>query len=257
MYNERDAQFLRELEAKLTPHYTPPACPGGHDFLHVKSMIQLGPQIQSLMMTEENKRFELFYYDITCWLHNIDRPHEFKKQIGGDKRKLVDICDNYLSGSPLSTEKYLLVVNAVVEHPKFKDDLVNDSYLLTAVRIADKVVRLGPDGIVSAAAFRGPELLAYDPNNPFGYQSTVEGKLKTVYNDFMRVLEWYGMLPFDWARDLVKLEDINTYLNFVRSFGRMIAKRCGVKNLVEEDIQKALGAYYFKICPKTHWTDTL
>ena len=248
MYNERETQFLQELEAKLIPYYTPPACPGGHDFLHVKSMIQLGSRIQ-LLMSDENRKPNLLEYDVTCWLHNIDRPHELNKEIGGDKRKLADICYDYLSGSPLSTEQRLRIVDAVIEHPKFKDDLDRDSSVLTAIRIADKVVRLGPDGIVSAAAFRGPELLAYNPNNPFGYQSTVEGKLKTVYNDFMRVLEWYEMLPFDWARDLVRERDMNAYLSFVRSFGRMIAQRCDVMNKVEEDIQRALGKYYKKFNP--------
>ena len=233
-----NTNLVGPLEAKLASLYAMPNSPGGHDILHVRRMIDMGPRIAEVT----GLTFDLDEYAAAVLLHNIDRGAAVQgvaKLIS--LGQLVKVLLDETAFSPEAKDRIIVVV---LQHSK-KDDEPGDSTLLQAVRIADKLDRLGPLGIVSAAAFRGSELPLYDPVHPFGYTSTAEGKMmKTVYVDFFRVMEWVGMLPSDQARSLINRNDMTAFINYVRAFGREIALRHGVVNRVEDDIKKALGSYY-------------
>ncbi len=190
--------FLKWLSDFLRPHYTPPAIAGGHDWTHVERLITLASGITRFL------NFNMDEFQAAAWLHNLDRATNLKEVVkinGG----LKAYCLKLLSEGPFDEDAQERIVDAVLQHNK-KDDEPGDSTLLQALRIADKVDRFGPLGIMAISAHQGPNLISYDPHNPFGYDSTAEDKLKSVYNNFMRVLEWYGMLPSAHARALIRSE---------------------------------------------------
>ena len=61
---------------------------------------------------------------------------------------------------------------------------------------------------------------------------------------FMCNLEWVGMLSCDAARDLIDPAYLAQFLLFLRLLGREMAQHAGCPNESENDIRKALGAYY-------------
>lgn len=232
-------EFLRSLDERLRIPYTPPNLAGGHDVTHVERLAARGRKIGTIL------KFDPDELAAAVWLHNLDRATLLGpeiKEAGG----LANYCRTLLIDSPFNPEQRERIIDAVLQHPK-KDDDPSDSPLLTALRIADKLDRIGPLGILSIPAFRGPNLLPYDSKQPFGYDSTVEGKLKSIYNDFFRVLEWYGMLPSDEARSLVNIQRLRFFAEFLRMLGEEIAELTGAENLVEKDIRKALGTYYHQV----------
>lgn len=225
------------LEENLVPLYTMPNSPGGHDILHVLRMIALGPKIAQAT----GLQFSMVEFEAAVWLHNIDRGAAVK---GAAKIiSLEQLVRATLDATAFGVDAKVRIIDVVLRHSK-KDDELGDSTLLQAVRIADKLDRLGPLGIISAAAFRGSELPLYDPEHPFGYTSTAEGRMKTVYNDFFRIMEWVGMLPSNQARSLINRQDMIAFVEYVRALGAEIARRHDVKNEVEADIKKALDTHY-------------
>ena len=231
--------FLLELEKILEPYYRPGQIAGGHDVEHVRRMVSMGftiaAGIPSLTFNQEE-------YRASVWLHNLDRVPEFKRFL--ESTSPQQVIGNFLQSSNFDEEAKLRIADAVIQHPK-KDDDPKDSCLLTALRIADKLDRLNLLGVISAVAHRST-LFIYDPRQPFGYNSTEEGRLKSIYNDFMRVLEWVGMLPSDEARALIVPEDFAAYIAFLRALGALLSRVCNVENRIEDDLQKALGEYYTK-----------
>ena len=226
------------IGTKLRPHYTMPHGSGGHDISHVERMIARGPRIAEVT----GLVFDHDEFAAAVWLHNIDRGAAVRGV--SDIASLEQIVRIQLTETDFDNAAKDRIVDAVLQHNK-KDDAPGDSTLLQAVRIADKLDRLGPLGVLSAAAFRGSELPLYDPKQPFGYTSTAEGEtMKTVYIDLFRVMEWVGMLPSDQARSLIDREDVTAFISFVRSLGREIARQCNVPNKIEDDIKKALGPFY-------------
>jgi hypothetical protein len=185
-------------------------------------------------------------YVVTCWLHNIDVRVGTKLPIAEAETSLREL----LQDSPFDEAARERIIQAIKVHPKFRDE-PSDSHLLTALRIADKIDKLEDStmGIIGACAMRGVQLLAYDPEHPFNYTSTNESKLKSIYNDFMRQLEWYGMLPSDEARGLVSIGSMRFYVEFIRRFACFIGQHVGGDWVVgvEADLQQALGIYYEKI----------
>lgn len=235
--DEEDVKFERffeQLIAKLRPAYTPPNAKGGHDYTHVERMVKLGERINFLEFNKQE-------YKVAVWLHNIDRSLKYWEEIECDGIKAV--VRRFLIESPFAWDARDRIVKAVFEHSK-KDDEPGDSTLLTALRIADKVDRFGALGVIAIVALHGNILLPYNPEEPFGYASTAERKLSSIYNDCFRVLEWYAMLPSDKARALIAPEKLEYFISTLRLLGREIADATGAKNLVEEDIKKALGSYY-------------
>ncbi len=200
----------------------------------------MGPKIATIL------NFNSDEYVAAVWLHNVDRNPETKTRIQRTGISLGAICLGFLLDSPFEEETKIRIVDAVLQHPK-KDDDPSDSTLLTALRIADKLDRMGPLGIMASAAFRGNDLLPYDPQYPFGYSSTDEGKLRSCYNDLFRILEWYGMLPSEKARALVNHGRLLFFVNYIRELGNEIAEATGDANRVEDDIRQALGNYYWKV----------
>ncbi len=228
--------FLDHLENTLTPEYIPPKVFGGHDFTHVKQLISLAKnRIYRVVF------FNMDEFEAAAWLHNLDRAAGFQNRISIEG--LGSVCRLLLENSPFGNEICERIVKAVCEHSK-KDDEPGDSSLLVALRIADKIDRFSPSGILAIAAHSGMSYAAYDPKHPFGYTSTEEGKLRSTYNNFFRVLEWYGMLPSDQARALIHTQDLWLFVSFLRRFGEEISRHTGVSCTVEEDIQKALGDHY-------------
>lgn len=266
--------WLEELEKELCWPYTPSNIAGGHDFTHVKRMILLGLRIAATGKLD----FDMGEFEAAAWLHNLDRTRSLKDRIKArgeewaklhleeylrldpdedDRERLIHskgvemTCFDRLRGGPFDGEAQARIVDAVMQHNKKDDDLERDSTLLTAIRIADKLDRFGALGVLASAAFRGSDLLAYDPDQPFDYLSTVEGKLKSLYNDLFRILEWYGMLPYDWAREMVVLKRMDFFVNFIRTLGEEIAEATGKPNWSEGDIKKALGQYYDQVAIET------
>ncbi|MBI3442661.1 MAG: hypothetical protein HY007_02755 [Candidatus Sungbacteria bacterium] len=243
--------YLANLTATLISHYTPPNTGVGYDYNHIYEMLMWGPKIKAL---EPYRHLDLNEFVIAVWLHNTDRPALLKKEIGfvADRRmsagEFATVWAAYLHkllvDSPFDEATRDRIVDAVIQHPK-KFDEPGDSVLLTTLRIADKIVRFGPLGMIGQPANNRGHMF-YDPKKPFGFGSTRESDLQTVYDDFMRVLEWYGILPSDEARSLVPISWIKAVLAFLRVMGEQIAMYTGKENLIELDLKKALGAYYEK-----------
>lgn len=229
-------KYLAKLSNRLTPLYQPQAMGvGGHDVTHVLRMLGMEEEIAELL------DFDTHEYQAAVWLHNADRSPQLLESFPG--ASLEAVLHKLLEPSPFDDATRSRITNAVLEHGK-RDDGPNDSALLRGLRLADKWDRIGPFGVIGGSAFRGSRLLPYDPADPFGYDSTAEGRMKTLYHDFFRILEWYAEFPL--IRRLAKKhpERMRLFLDFVRAFGSEMAERHHIKSLVEEDIKKALGPYY-------------
>lgn len=248
--NESDASsFIRRLKDKLMPYYALPHAPGGHDVWHVLRVAQMGPKIRDRCRQLD---FDLEQFEVAAWLHNIDRVDPFLSEIrrlqsfgwlDGPVPLTVVTMAFFKEAHPFTPEAVDRIVDSVVRHSK-KNDEPDDSHLLTALRIADKLDRLNPVGFLSAVVDNGMRLPIYDPTCPFGEISTVEGRMKTLYEVFFRLLEWVPMLPSDEARSLIVKEDLRACIDFVRSMGRQVAREHEVSNIVETQIKRALGSYY-------------
>lgn len=248
-------RFNQALAERLHDPYTPPNISGGHDFTHVERMCRMEPDIKKRTGLD----FDHNEFVAAVWLHNLNRCND--KQIketieaasgaaGSKKEELANYCRIILANSPFDLEQRERIIDAVLQHDK-KDDESDDSPLLTALQIADKLDWLGTLGILAIAAHSGARFLPYNPDKPFGYDSTAEKKLKSIYNDFFRVLEWYGMLPSDEARSLVDIRKLRFFIQFLRMLGEEIAEATGEENLVDDNIRKALGPYYHSVLGMT------
>lgn len=226
-------KFNADLSERLKPHFMPPLTAGGHEYTHCQRMISIGKQINFLA-------FNWHEFVAAVWLHNLDRSTAYRATI--ENTGLAPAVRNLLLHSPFLEAIRERIIKAVVLHSK-KDDSPDDTPLLTALRIADKIDRISASGILTSAAFHGGSLLLYDPAQPFGYDSS-QRKPRTIYEDMLFVLEWYKMLPSDDARALVTIDRRRLRLAFLRGLGDEVAERHGVENRVEEDIQRALGPYY-------------
>ncbi|MBI3589500.1 MAG: hypothetical protein HY093_03780 [Candidatus Liptonbacteria bacterium] len=231
--------FLDQLESALTSEYIPPKVFGGHDFTHVKQLISLAKDRIHRVVS-----FDMDEFEAAAWLHNLDRASGFRDRVKAVG--LESVCLSFLDKSPFEREARKRITKAVLEHSK-KDDEPGDSTLLVALRIADKIDRFSPSGILAIAAHSGMSYAAYDPKFPFGYTSTEEHKLKSTYNNFMRVLERYDMLPSDEARELLDPADLDFFITFLREFGEEIAFHTGAEDRTEGDIKKALGTRYAEV----------
>ena len=232
-------QFHEDLERTLSPLLTPQRMKcGGHERTH--------PIRMDLMLSEMAELvpgFAPWEYRDGVWLHTLDRVPEFTASFEASVRTL-------LARSPHDRAARERIVQAVLEHSK-KDDGPDDTPLLKALRLADKWDRVGAIGIFCGAAFRGAQLLPYDPEEPFGWSDTSEGGMKTLYHDFFRILEWYPQFPL--IRELVRRHPhrLERLLSFIRAFGSEIAERHGVANLVERDLAHVLGSHYATWSPET------
>jgi len=206
---------------------------GGHDITHVERF-----DVWKKKVCRVVKGVDPDKYDAAEWLHNADRYKIFArriKQIG-----IIEFCLECLEDSGFSDEAKMDIAVTVAEHSKFKDE-PHDSPLLKAIRLADKLDRMCALGILAIGA---NALRPYDTAHPFGYATTVEGKMKTLYDNCFRVIEWYGMMPSDEARALVPKRNFRYLIGFVRQLGREMALATGIPNGSEADLKKALGEYY-------------
>ncbi len=262
--------WLKGLTLKLERAYAPPAMhAGGHDITHVRRLISLEPRIREKTGLE----FDHEEFVAAVWLHNLDRAPMFRDDIETRGRAWAQKCSECLpdTDGPIHDEEDIKafvkvrgleifcrellewngfnedardrIVDTVMHHSKFADD-PDDSSLLAALRIADKVDRMGPLGLMASASFRGSYVSPYDEEYPFGYGSTEEGRMKTLYDDLFRIMEWYGMLPSDKAREVVNKEYFSLFIMYVRMLGREIAERTGTEDNVLADIKRALGPHY-------------
>ncbi|MDO8483134.1 MAG: hypothetical protein Q7S86_04950 [bacterium] len=226
--------FYDGLVDKLDPLYRAPHVFGGHDVVHVRGVERLGDKILPNMLTVDTLE-----YRVTAWLHNIDRCIALKDEVaaaGGLQGYLQTLLSDTLLFDEAGKRR---IIDAVLQHGKKNDDPASDSQLLTAVRIADKLDRLTPLNIMSGPAHRN-DLPHYDVNQPFGYRTNKPCHLKFYFWN----VEWYGMLPYDWARELVDKDFFRQFLTFLRELGRDIADRYGIENEIEKDLRAALGPYY-------------
>lgn len=239
--------YLQWLKEKLSPLYTPPATPGGYDLNHIYEMLKLGPKIAAIPQYSD---LDLDEFAVAVWLHNSDRPRELQENLGipkdGWKERWGVYLFEILADSPFTAEVRMRIIDAVLQHSK-KNDEPGDSTLLTALRIADKVVRFGPLGMMGQPANRGRTQMFYDPENPFKYPSTEESQLKVVMHDYFRVLEWYAMLPCDEARALVSTQYLRAQIRYLRVLGLQISEYTGKENQIESCIKQALSAHYSNI----------
>ena len=220
--------------------YVSPHVGRGHDFYHIERMVARGSQIR------EHLVFDLEEYGAAVWLHNVDRCAALKGDVvacGGLPRYLLALLEQ----SQFTGDAKGRIVDAVLQHSK-KDDEPGDSPLLTALRVADKLDRFNPTGIVEAAASWG-HLPIFDPEHPFGYDSSEPGERgaaghKSIYQTYYRVLEWVAMLPADWARELIPRQHLRLFITFLRLLGAQAADQFHVEDRAEEDIRRALGSYY-------------
>lgn len=246
--------YFQWLRVDLLRHYTPPNVNPSYSWNHVNEMLRFGPLIKEL---RSHSGFNLTEFEVAVLLHNTDRSATLRQAMGITEatnadnfkiawRKLLEI---FLEQSLFTQAEKVRIINAVLQHSK-KHDEPSDSALLTALRIADKVVRFGPLGMMGQVANNRGHLF-YDSSRPFGYEDTVETSLTTVYHDHMRVLEWYGMLPSDEARGLIKGSWLRAQIISLRGLGEQIAFYTGATNTVEEDIRKALGRHYEDVAALT------
>lgn len=99
------------------------------------------------------------------------------------KKNIKSFLQKLLETSHFDNTARNRIVSAVLEHSK-KDDEPADTPLLQALHLADKWDRIGAIGIIDMVTFRGGSVLAYDPSDPFGYDLTTEGRMKTLYQSF-------------------------------------------------------------------------
>lgn len=229
-------RFVRELADKLRKPYEHTQC-AGHDVWHVQRMLILGERIRTIL------DFDWYEFVAAAWLHNLDRAPQYRGPICTVFGSVAGLALDFLKDSPFSEEARQRIALAAATHGK-KDDEPGDSTLLTALRIADKLDRFNPLGALTAAMIHGYRIPLYDPDDPFGYESTEYDRLKTVYNDFFRLLEWVDMLPSDEARGLIDRAGLLALIDFIRSFGAYVARLHTLKPNTEEDIKRALGRHY-------------
>jgi hypothetical protein len=260
--------FFEGLEKKLAPHYGPPQYSAGNDIDHIRRVIQIAESARGINLG--NGRILDFDSDelrAAALLHEMDRSRSLGEEIGKRAEKIYrnnsqsqpdpkilrrtgirDLAKEYLRGGGFQPDQEERIITAVLEHSKKDDDLEHDSGVLTALRIGDKIDRMGPLGLISAAAHRGGSASLYDFRHPFGYGSTEEGRMKTVFDDHFRVFEWYAMLPCDDARELANPR-FRMRIFFMRELAKEIAAASGVENRIEEDLKRALGQYYNEFPP--------
>lgn len=233
-------KYLAGLSGRLIPLYHPKVMGmGGHDVMHILRLVAMESEIAEYLS------FNHYEYQTAVWLHNADRSPSL---VG--RRSLEKVLYGLLEPSPFNNLARSRIVTAVLEHGK-KEDSPNDSTLLQALRLADKWDRIGALGVVDVVAFRGGYLPSYDPADPFGRSDqTTEGQIKTIYQGFFRILEWYAEFPL--IRRLTKKHPgrMRLFLDFIRAFGSEVAERHTTQNHVEEDVKKALGLYYDKWRPR-------
>ncbi|MBI2476222.1 MAG: HD domain-containing protein [Candidatus Taylorbacteria bacterium] len=227
--------YYESLVAKLAPLYRPPHVIGGHTEVHVRGVEKLGEKILPRM-----REVDPAEYRVAAWLHNLDRCLALEAEIASSGG-FASHLQWFLQDSPFDGAGRERIIDAVLQHGKKDDDPMNDSPLLTAIRIADKLDRLTPLNIMAGPTGRS-DLPSYDADQPFGYQTNKPCHLKF----FLWNVEWYGMLPYDWARELVDKNFFRLFLSFLRELGHDIAERHGIENRIEDDIRTALGRHYEK-----------
>lgn len=230
--NKFDSYYTKLIN-QLEPLYQPQVMgTGGHDVNHIHRMLKMEAEISEFL------DFDSLEYKTVVWLHNVDRS-----SLIVDKKNLKTVLQNLLRKSYFDDITKERIISAVLQHSK-KDDELTDTTLLRALRLADKWDRIGAIGIVDMVAFRGSSILAYDLLEPFGYGLTAEGRMKTLYQSFFRVLEWYADFPLVRRLSKKHPERIKFLLNFIRAFGAEVALNHNIENQAEIDIRKALGIYY-------------
>jgi hypothetical protein len=201
----------------------------GHDASHVLRMIDIGRQITHL------PGLDLQVYDVAVWLHNLDRlPAEVRR------RPVEQALIEFLDVSPFSDSERTVIYMAVLAHAKFSSD-PEDSDILKALQAADKVDRLGPRGVLTAAQIHAHRPL-YDPTrDPFRVQLGEGGWPFTVYDDIAgRVMEWPLMMPPE-SRYLISRDRMRGLIGYVRAMADEACQAHGLTNGVEDDLARALG----------------
>ncbi|HLD34959.1 MAG TPA: hypothetical protein VJB62_03795 [Patescibacteria group bacterium] len=234
----QEIEYLAMLKKTLTPLYTPPAIAGGHDLTHVLRMECLFYRLAGFIYDQLSGIIQQAEYITAVWLHNIDRSKLVKKP-SPQETKIA--CDDLLRASPFSADSKDRIIDAVLQHAKWDDD-PDDSFLLQALRLADKTDRIGVVGVICGAAFRGSIMLPYDPANPFKYQRLTEDDMRTLFQDYWRILEWWPKYPI--LRAFVGSQPLKEFLTFVRMYAAHIARMHEIPNTVEKNISQALGDCY-------------
>lgn len=243
--------FVERLWKSLLPDYTPPATAAGYDHLHVLEMLRWGDAIFQLH-PDQNGQYTNFV--VAVILHNTDRPNELKKQIvvgegfGWKNTHWCPYLERLLEDAPQGIDRDL-VIRAVLEHSK-RNDEEGDSFVLTALRTADKFVRFGAYGMQGQCANRGRTGPFHNPANPFQFadDSSVtagEDPVLSIFEDYLRVLQWTGMIHSSmWA--IMPWDLIAEQVLFVRLIGRRMSQIHNIQDRTEDCLRTALGVHYFR-----------
>lgn len=232
--------FNRVIARTLRADFVPPEVVGGHDYTHCERMLAIGRKIDWL-------KFEWVEFELAVWFHNLDRHEDYIPAIR--QRGFADVCRGFIDADEFSPEMRERVIDAVTKHD-LKDEPSDASDLLKALRIADKVDRIGALGIIASAACRH-NMMPYDPERPFGQVNTSSVGIQTVYDDLMRLLEYYSILD-DRAKKLVPGSRVKFLVDFIRELGTEIAEATGKPNTVESDIAKVIDSKIYQILgPRT------
>ena len=225
--------YFAGLVEVLRQHYTMPHVDGPHDWTHPERMVNIGKELEPLIP------FHWHEFLVAVWLHNLDRAHFYRAHI--QELGLAGLCFELLDSSPFDADAKARIVDAVEKHLKL--DQPGDSLLLKAVQSADRLDWLGSIGIVGAAYFWTANGVYADPSDPFAPWE--KGVPRNFWQDAIRQTEWYAMLPSDEVRAIAD-RYMPARLSFLRAFAAEVSARHGVQNMVERDLQKALGPDYAK-----------
>ena len=260
-------EYIQLLKEQLTSWYTCPFVNVAHDSLHVGRMLRRASHVIGVQGLQSQGKLEPDIHELltAIWLHNLDRVQRIRGPRNDTEVRsaLVDValaahdpkeerrpfveeaCRVMLEPSPFDEEARARIIDAVLNHSK-KDDEEGDSHLMTALRILDKWDRFSVSGILGAGV-ANESWAFYDEGNPFGGYGDTGNEAqrhKDAWRVWPRTLEWWGMLPSDDARELVR-PDFEKYLWVFRWFAQEIAQHTEASmDDAEADIEKALGKYY-------------
>lgn len=170
---------------------------GGHDFDHVQRVAGLTAQIC------EGERFEPFLPILAALVADVGRASTDSRAGTWQHGKLsCELATELFSAlkmqGGLSGDQLRLVTNAIEDHPK-RNGEIRSTYVAVALQDGDRVSTISPSGALRAAQHRW--------NLPLnGYQtvSTAEADLKTLGQDFDRIVEWYNMLHTQTAKEIAR-----------------------------------------------------
>ena len=224
------AAYISRLAGALTPAYTSPTLVPGHDVTHVLRMIGRAPEITNLPGLNQDELVT------AIWLHNMDRAPD----LGVGLDELEKASWNYLEESPFdNAARQRIAIAAGRHHEKLAQP--DDSDVLTALRVLDRIDRMNALGVLSAATNHGRDKPLYVIRDPFRYVLADDGQPYSVYDDIAgRIMEFPLMIEPS-MRYLIDVQGMRDLVDYTRTLATHICRMHNLENGVEQDLLKALG----------------